>query len=56
MCMRASYKKKYEKNIFFCTIKSLKKGVGSGVGSGSISKRYGSTDLDPDQQVTDPQH
>jgi hypothetical protein len=40
----------------------MKKGVGSGVGSrvgsGSISQRYGSGDPDPDphQNVTDPQH
>jgi hypothetical protein len=34
----------------------MKKGVGSGVGSGSgfISQSYGSAD--PDQNVTDPQH
>jgi hypothetical protein len=34
----------------------MKKGVGSG--SGSISQRYGSRDpdLDPHQNVTDPQH
>ncbi len=37
---------------------SLKKGVGSGVGSesGSICPRYGSADPDPHQNVTDPQH
>jgi hypothetical protein len=34
----------------------MKKGVGSGVGSGSISERYGSGDPDPHQNVTDPQH
>jgi hypothetical protein len=38
--------KKYEeeKNIFFASLKSMKKGVRSGVGSGSgsISQRYGS--------------
>ncbi len=28
--------------------------AGSGVGSGSVSQRYGSAD--PDQNVTDPQH
>jgi hypothetical protein len=34
------------------------KRVGSGVGSGSISQRYGSgdPDSDPHQNVTDPQH
>jgi hypothetical protein len=46
--------------IFFISksLKSLKKVVGSGVGSGSISQRYGSGDPDPDphQNVTDPQH
>ncbi len=48
MYLRVSYKKKYEKIIFFFTsFKSLKKGVGSGVGSGSISQRYGSGDPDP---------
>ena len=35
---------------------SLKKEVGSGVGSGSISQRYGSGDPDPHQNVTDPEH
>ncbi len=34
----------------------MKKEVGSGVGSGSISQRYGSWDPDPHQNVTDPQH
>jgi hypothetical protein len=40
----------------------MKKGVGSGVGSGSrtvsgsISQRYGSGDPDPHQNDTDPQH
>ncbi len=51
-----------EKNMksFFTTLKSLKKGVRSGVGSGfgSISQGYGSKDPDPHphQNVTDPQH
>jgi hypothetical protein len=27
-----------------------------GVGSGSISQRYGSGDPDPHQNITDPQH
>jgi hypothetical protein len=42
------------KKIYFTSIKTLKKEVGSG----SISQRYGSGDLDPDprQNVTDPQH
>jgi hypothetical protein len=37
--------KKYEdKKLLFASLKSMKKGVGSGVGpgSGSISQRYGS--------------
>jgi hypothetical protein len=32
----------------------MKKGVGSGVGSGSISQRYQSGDLDPLFRGTDP--
>jgi hypothetical protein len=50
MCLWASYEKKYD--FFFSSLKSMKKGVGSG----SISKRYGSGDPDPHQNVTDPQH
>jgi hypothetical protein len=42
-----------EKNT---SLKSLKKGVESGVGSGSISQRYVSGDPDPQKNVTDPQH
>jgi hypothetical protein len=57
-CLRLSYKKNeiIKKNL--ASLKSLKKGVASGVGSGSISQRYGSRDPDPDlnQNVTDPQH
>jgi hypothetical protein len=34
----------------------MKNGVGSVVGSGSISQRYGSGDPDPHQNVMDPQH
>jgi hypothetical protein len=49
-----------KKKNFFASLKSMKKGVGSGVrsGSGSISQKYGSWDPDPDpqQNVTDPQH
>jgi hypothetical protein len=41
MCLWVSYKNKiFLKNIFFTSLKSLKKGVGSGVGSGFISQRY----------------
>jgi hypothetical protein len=50
MCLR----KKYEKNKFFASLKSLKKGVE--YGSGSISQGYGSADPDLHQNVTDPQH
>jgi hypothetical protein len=43
MCLRVSYKKKYEgKNNFFAILKSLKKGVENGSGAGSVSQRYGS--------------
>jgi hypothetical protein len=52
MCLQLSYKEKYEKNNFFASLKSLKKGVGSG----SVSQRGGSPDPDPHQIVTDPQH
>jgi hypothetical protein len=56
MWLLASYKKKkYEKkNIYFASLKSVQKEVGSV----SISQRYGSGDPDPDphQNVTDPQH
>jgi hypothetical protein len=62
MCLRVSYKKKYEKAKNFCILKSLKKVVGSGtgfrVGSGSVSQMFGSKDPDPNshQNVRDPQH
>jgi hypothetical protein len=54
MCLRISYKKKH----FFETLKSLKKGVKSRVGSGSgtIRQTYRSADLDPSQNVRDPQY
>jgi hypothetical protein len=48
--------KNYGKNIFFASLQSLKKGVGSGVGSRSVSQRYGFADPDPHQNVPDPQH
>jgi hypothetical protein len=56
MYLCASMRKKCE--IFFASLKSIKKGVGSGVGSGYISQRYGSGDPDPHphHNVTDPQH
>jgi hypothetical protein len=59
MSLWVSYKKKYgEKKNIFSPLKSLKKGIGSGVGSGSISQRYGSADPDPypQQNVMNPQH
>ncbi len=53
MYLWVSYKKKIRrKNNFLTSLKSLKKGVGSG--SGSVSERYGSADPDPHQNVTDP--
>ncbi len=56
--VRKLKEKIYEKNIFFASLKSIKKVVGSG--AGSISQRYRSGDPDPDpyphQNVTDPQH
>ncbi len=63
MCLRVIYKKKiWGKKYFFASLLSLKKGVGSGVGSrsgaGFVSQRYGSADpdQDPHQNVLDPQH
>ncbi len=56
MCLSASYKKKNkEKKYLFASLKSIKKGVESGVGSGSINQNYGSGDPDPNphQNVTD---
>ncbi len=46
------------KIFFFASLKSLKTGVGSGVGAGSwcVSQRYKSTDPNPHQNATDPQH
>ncbi len=48
------FQKIFWKNIFFASLKSMKKGVGSG--SGSISQSYGSGNPDPHQNVTDPRH
>jgi hypothetical protein len=42
ICLWASYKKKYGKIFFFASLKSMKKEVGAGVGSGSNTQRYGS--------------
>ncbi len=44
--LKVSYKKKI-KNFFFASLKSLKKGVWSGVGSRFVSQRYWSVDPDP---------
>ncbi len=55
--MRKKCKKK-----FLASLKPMKKGIVSGVGSGtgygSITQRYGSGDPDPDpqQNVMDPKH
>ena len=54
MCLWASHEGKIW-GIFFASLKSLKKGVGSEVGSGSVSQRCGSGWV-PHQNVTDPQH
>ncbi len=43
MCLLVCWKKKYEKIYFLASLKSLKKGVGSG----SISQRCGSGNPDP---------
>ncbi len=62
MCLCVSCKKKIWEKFFFASLKSLKKGVVSGVGSvsgaGSISQGCGSADPEPDphQNFTDPQH
>jgi hypothetical protein len=54
MYLWLSYKKKNMKNNnFFYILTSLKKEVGSGAGFGLAR---GSGDLDPHQNVTDPQH
>jgi hypothetical protein len=53
MCLLASYKKNMKKKKYlFASLKSIKKEVGSGDGSGSISHR----DPDPHQNVMDPQN
>ncbi len=49
MCQRVSYKKNM-KIFFWASLKSLKKGTGSG----SVSQGDGSTDPDAYQNVTDP--
>jgi hypothetical protein len=56
MCTCGQVMEKNCENFFFASLKSMKKGVGSG--SESIGQRYGSGDPEPDphQNVTDPQH
>jgi hypothetical protein len=58
MCLQVSYKKKIWEKFFLASLKSLKKGVGSGLDPDpdSLVKRYGSADPVPHQNVTDPQH
>jgi hypothetical protein len=51
---RSHLERKKYKNILFASFKSLKKGVGSG--ARPVSHRLGSTDPDPHQNATDPQH
>jgi hypothetical protein len=56
MCLRVSYKKKIRK-FFFCILKVIQKGAGSGIGSGSLVRDIGPADPDPDphQRTMDPQ-
>ncbi len=49
-------RKIWKTNFVFASLKSMKTGVVSGVGSRSISHRYGSGDPGPHQNVTDLQH
>ncbi len=58
VCTYGQVMRKNVKKIVFASLTSMKKGVGSGTGSGTISQRYGSgdPDQDPHQNVTDPQH
>ncbi len=51
-----NYKKKNEEKFFLASLKSPKKRVGFGLGSGSIIQRHGSADPDPHQKFMDPQH
>ncbi len=53
---KSNKQKNLEKNIFFCLLwRWMTKIARPGGGSGSISRRHGSANLDPDQKVTDPQ-
>ncbi len=52
----SGYEKKMWKKHFFGSLKSMKKGVGSGVGSGFPDPLVRGSDPDPHQNVTDPQH
>jgi hypothetical protein len=53
---KGSEKKILGKNLFFVGILPLTKRAGSGAGSGTVSQWYGSSDPDPYQNVTGPQH
>ncbi len=52
MSLLVTYKKKIVRTKNFASLKSPKKGVGSG----AFSQRYGSPDPDLHQYITDPQH
>jgi hypothetical protein len=57
--LESNKKKNVEKKIVFsllASLRSMTKLAGSGARSGCISKRHGSPDPDPYQNVTDPQH
>jgi hypothetical protein len=58
MWLRVCYKKKiWAKNKFFASLKSLKRGVGSGVDPESDPDPFvRGADPDPHRNVTDPQH
>ncbi len=47
---------KRKKKFFLAILTVMTKIAGSGSGIESISQRYGSANLDPYQNVTDPQH
>jgi hypothetical protein len=45
-----------KKKVEFGVSSGARSGLGSAIGSGSISQRYGFGDPDPLQNVTDPEH
>ena len=55
MYLRVSYKKKYEKCVFFFILKVTVERSRIRIRR-SVSRRYGSADPDPHQHITDPQH